>query len=331
MNMRLITTRDIPKTLDNPMVKAVSTIFDETYYIRGVVNKVLTKALGVSRSGTEQIADHWLKRHGKGQEVVVMPAVFPETAQAARKATAIELLAELSGYARQALHEYAYYGMSMPYFIRMESQMKTLSKVEKIIALSEYAKKTFEQAGYENVINTGYGIDCENFKPPENPPERFQSIFVGAVKPMKGIRYVVEAWKAKPFEFKIVGPVPRQIRRTIPSGIEITGYCDPCSHYQQASCLLFPSLSESFGKTILEAMACGIPVIATRNCGGADVINKRNGIVIEAMNPKAISDAIQYLKDNPKEAGRMGKSARKTAMEMSVEKLTGRLKKALQK
>ena len=81
-----------------------------------------------------------------------------------------------------------------------------------------------------------------------------------------------------------------------------------------ADIFVMPSLCESFGKVILEAMASGLPVIATTNTGARDVVKDgKHGFIIPIRDSKAIKDKIQYFYDNPSEIKRMGKNARKVA------------------
>ena len=67
---------------------------------------------------------------------------------------------------------------------------------------------------------------------------------------------------------------------------------------QSSDVYVLSSLSETFGVAALEALACGIPVIAT-NCGGAsDFMNKDNGIMCDVGDSKALSKSIEYMYKN---------------------------------
>lgn len=333
--MRLISIVDPNGTgLSSPYARAVANACSEYFYIPNNVHKILSRTM--SREILEKLIDFILCRYAIGKDVVVIPASLPRTTMNARKAVVIEVGAEITDIMRQTFKEYAYYNMNLPrrFFIRMETVMRTYAHANKILVLSQYAKETFEQAGYENVVNIGIGVDIERFKPPNNKADRyndFQTLFVGIMKPMKGIRYLVEAWKKKPFPLKLVGEIPSSpMRRIIPKEITLTGFSDPLLHYQQASCLVFPTLSDGFGRVILEAMACGLPVITTPNSGGPDVIKSyKNGIIIPVKDSKAIREAVQYIKDNPSEAKLMGTRARKTAEMNTWGYLTERVKKEL--
>jgi glycosyltransferase involved in cell wall biosynthesis len=66
--------------------------------------------------------------------------------------------------------------------------------------------------------------------------------------------------------------------------------------YQQATVFALPSVEEGFGMVIIEAMACGVPVVATR-CGGPDSIitDGKDGYLVPMNDAPAMADAITRL------------------------------------
>jgi glycosyltransferase involved in cell wall biosynthesis len=77
--------------------------------------------------------------------------------------------------------------------------------------------------------------------------------------------------------------------------------------------LVLPTLSEGFGLVYVEALHAGLPVIATRASGGPDVVSHLvNGLLINAGDPSALSDAIRELVDNPELVVRLRNGARAT-------------------
>jgi glycosyltransferase involved in cell wall biosynthesis len=63
--------------------------------------------------------------------------------------------------------------------------------------------------------------------------------------------------------------------------------------YQSLDCLIIPSLQESFGMVAMEAMAYGVPVIASSVCGCTDIINKQNGFIFPTQSAKALAEKMQ--------------------------------------
>jgi alpha-maltose-1-phosphate synthase len=81
--------------------------------------------------------------------------------------------------------------------------------------------------------------------------------------------------------------------------------------YRAADVLVFPSLNDAFGLVMLEAMACGLPVIATDHSGAVDVIRDGvDGFVVPARDPAAIAARLEPLIADPSLAAEMGRLAR---------------------
>jgi glycosyltransferase involved in cell wall biosynthesis len=64
---------------------------------------------------------------------------------------------------------------------------------------------------------------------------------------------------------------------------------------QEASCFVLPSRYEAFGAVLIEAMATGLPVIATRSGGPGFIVNEANGILIEPEQAEALAGAMTRM------------------------------------
>src|SRR4029077_20110670 len=90
--------------------------------------------------------------------------------------------------------------------------------------------------------------------------------------------------------------------------------------YASADAFLFSSLTETLGLVVLEAMASGIPVIATPAGGVADHLrDDENGIAVPAYDVDAMAKAIVGLTLDPARRKRLGEGARRTAVELDWE------------
>ena len=65
--------------------------------------------------------------------------------------------------------------------------------------------------------------------------------------------------------------------------------------YQHSHCLVLPSFKETFGVVLIEAMACGLPVIATKSGGPEDLVHQNNGLLVESGNIDQMSIALEEM------------------------------------
>lgn len=95
--------------------------------------------------------------------------------------------------------------------------------------------------------------------------------------------------------------------------------------YQAADGLLLPTLYDPFPNVILEAMACGLPVITSTTCGGSEFIEQgKNGYVCDALDISALRDAVMSLPDHAV-GSEMANHARARVMGSSPQRLSQQL------
>jgi len=104
---------------------------------------------------------------------------------------------------------------------------------------------------------------------------------------------------------------------------------DKLSAYVDAEFVVLPSRYETFPNVVLEAYACAKPVIASNVEAMPDlVLHGETGLLFEAGNEKELASALAHLLENPKEAEKMGRNARKLAEEKySIDKVAAELEK----
>lgn len=182
-----------------------------------------------------------------------------------------------------------------------------------ILVPSDYAAKTFPEKLQERIRIVPFGVDTEMFKPNLTAKhDGFRVLFVGANHLRKGGRYLEEAWKELDVNLWTSGSKFMTGGNINNYGLvkyeEMPRLMDACD------ALVLPSLEEGNAICIGEMMACRKPVIVTEECGlWPDWKDTKHGILIPSKDPTEIADAVKYLRDNPKEAKKMGKAGRKLA------------------
>ncbi|MGH7869324.1 MAG: glycosyltransferase family 4 protein, partial [Candidatus Dormibacteraceae bacterium] len=147
---------------------------------------------------------------------------------------------------------------------------------DKIIVLSSVARRSFEQFGYDNkTVVVWPGVDHLLFSPPVkySPPSLFRACYVGRIEVAKGVGYLLQAWKRLRLdraELLLVGAIQPEMKPLLAeyasANVKLAGWLPPeevAERYRQSSIFAFPSVNEGMGLVLLEAMACGLPVIAT--------------------------------------------------------------------
>lgn len=130
-------------------------------------------------------------------------------------------------------------------------------------------------------------------------------LFLGTVSIGKGIHYLVEAAKllaSEPLQFTVAGPlaISEEAVAKAPANMHWLGHVPRAlasEVYAQADVFVFPTLCDGFGLTQLEAMAHGLPVIATPNCG--DVVQEgATGLIVPPRDSQALADALMKFVRN---------------------------------
>ena len=228
--------------------------------------------------------------------------------------------------------EYKKYNIEIKVFSKkmLERVLWELKNADYIIIPSEFAEKSFLENNFpkEKLIRIPFGVDLDKYPPvKEKKDHKFRALFVGQVTIRKGISYLLKAWdelKLKNAELIIVGNIcsdAKKIEKRYEKSKSIifTGYDDPKKYYKISDIFVFPSIEEGSALVTYEAMASGLPLVVTFNSGSI-VRDGKEGFVIPIRDVKAIKEKIKYFYDNPKEAEKMGKNARKLVEKFPWEK-----------
>ena len=157
-------------------------------------------------------------------------------------------------------------------------------------------------------------------------PLRF--IYAGQSSIRKGIPVLVEAWEKaqlRDAELLLVGSWQLAVDRLkqLPRGVRFIGPVGPerlRALYQESAVFVFPSFFEGFGLVLLEAMACGLPVIASERSAGLDVLDDSCGRVVAAGDLAQLVETLRWFGAHRDQLSEMKQAARAKAGTFTWEK-----------
>jgi len=195
-----------------------------------------------------------------------------------------------------------------------------------VLAPSRIMVDHLDAIGVHGAVHQPLGIDSSVFRPQRRDatlrahlrlaPEARLLVYAGRFTPEKKLHVLIDAVRllGAPYHLVLVG-----------SG-DALPFCDrvthiPFQHDQRqlarllASCdvLVHPGDRETFGLIVLEAMACGLPVVATNKGGVAELVDAETGILAEPNDVASLAGAIEAIYQ--RDLARMGQAARRRAVE----------------
>ncbi|MCL5023313.1 MAG: glycosyltransferase family 4 protein [Nitrospirae bacterium] len=154
---------------------------------------------------------------------------------------------------------------------------------------------------------------------------------LGRVTLTKGIQYLMQAAAMldDAVEIRIVGPIgiTAKIVKDCPSNMTFLGAVRRSqihAHYNWADVFVFPTLSDGFGLTQLEAMAHGLPIIATSRCGKV-VTDGVDGFIVPPNDSEAIGHSLAQLAGDPMLCHKMAINCRRKIVNFQNLEDNGRL------
>jgi glycosyltransferase involved in cell wall biosynthesis len=197
------------------------------------------------------------------------------------------------------------------------------ARSDAVICASSFTRHSLASAGSKAPAHiVGYGVDLELFSARTEAPSAKPLIvgFVGALSQRKGARYLLAALSALPKgAARLVIYTRAAVDRDLIRGfegvdVEIRGGLSDAAlaaDLKRCDLVALPSIAEGFGLVILEAMACGVPVLCTTSTGGADFIKHRqNGLLIEPGSSESIYQELDWALAHRDELFQIGQSAR---------------------
>lgn len=210
--------------------------------------------------------------------------------------------------------EYGLCGIANPGIpqITIDKELEEYDACDFIVVPSQWAQQSFLDRGFSAekvwVNNLGASPYFQPKPPQKEDPRPFRILYAGPLHVRKGLVYLFDAINelnlpSDKFEVWFVGQVSQEIEGPISKFRQQNWrFFGHQNHYELASLInqcdvaIQPSVEEGLSMVIPQCLSCGIPVIATTNTGGADIIEEgRNGFIIPIRDANAIKNKIEVL------------------------------------
>lgn len=186
-------------------------------------------------------------------------------------------------------------------------------RVNRFIALTHFSRSKFIEGGLpaERIVVKSNFADI----PAPIGHSRDGFLFVGRLSPEKGLDVLAGGATRAQLTVKVVGSGPMQPELAAEPGLQLLGampIAQVLAQMHSAAALVMPSICyENFPRTLVEAWACGLPVIASRLGAMADLIEDGvTGLLFNAGDPQALATKLRWAVEHPEEMAAMGRRAR---------------------
>lgn len=186
----------------------------------------------------------------------------------------------------------------------------------KVIVLDEKSKSTLEHKGYKNIYKVPNPLPKALYNNvPETARRKNSLLFVGHVVPQKGIFELLDAIKGmNDLHLNVFGPHDTKVDEWIKKKVDENGLTENVKFHgihpsdviyenmRNSALFVLPTYTEGFPLVIMEAMACGCPIIATPVGAIKEMLETKNGIagyLIPPKNTETLREQILYCLHNP--------------------------------
>ncbi|MGH8279071.1 MAG: glycosyltransferase family 4 protein [Gammaproteobacteria bacterium] len=226
------------------------------------------------------------------------------------------------GFVRAAYH----HGWIAP------NERRVLRRASRIVAVSHFVAETARKSLLDVPMDVIYnGVDTEQFQPSARrrlPSEPFRLLYAGTWMARKGVDLLAPIMRAlgDGFELRYTGgEAAAADKKNMPANMcdigRLRGADAVIAALHDADALLFPSRSEGFGLVAAEAMACGLPVIATRGSSLVEVVEDGvTGVLCARDDVTSFAVASRRIRDDDLVYQAMVQAARDRAIKQFSEK-----------
>jgi len=231
-----------------------------------------------------------------------------------------------------------------------------LKNADAVIAQTNDMKITMNKLCNREIVVIPNGVDLDRFDSLSRAESRHKLnisdkdkilLFVGSLKPVKGTRYLVEAMsiigqKSNDIRLLVVGDgEERQMLEGLVAKLNLSQRVSFAGQVPNevvpqymvaADIFVLPSLSEGFPVTFLEAIASGLPIIATKVRGTPEIVAEgENGFLVSSQDSEKLAERILFLFENRELRERMGRNNREKARRYSWEDIAKKLEQVYTK
>lgn len=205
----------------------------------------------------------------------------------------------------------------------IERELTEYEECDVIFVPSRFVQRSFVDSGVAaaKLRVVPYGVDLEMFSPAPKDDKIFRIIYVGEISVRKGIHYLLEAvsrFSEKEVEVWLIGtssPEAQALLKRRAGRFRYFGVLPRAElyrYYSQGSVFVIASIEEGLALVQAQAMACGLPVIATANTGAEDLFSEGiEGFIVPIRDPDAIAERIARLLRRPDDREMMAQAALK--------------------
>lgn len=180
-----------------------------------------------------------------------------------------------------------------------------LSVYDKVLAISNEVKDSWNKYSRNEIVVISTGVDCNRFIPQKKETTEITLLFVGRLISRKNIDKIIKAYEKLKNKYKLKliitgdGPDRKRLER-ISSDCEFTGIItDTEKIYQKADIFISPSkYGEGLQGTILEAMSCGLTVVATNTKINEELLKDGRGFTINVEEKDIINGIVKAIETN---------------------------------
>lgn len=240
--------------------------------------------------------------------------------------------------------KYAYYSnkLNLLFFdIKMKCERNVMIRSDSVISLNESIEKYLHSRGIKQTTTIPNGINPTLYH--NNGDDNF-ILYAGRLTKFKGVDYLIKAYSKIPKTHRLViigsGQDEGRLKMLVQlyklnDNVDFIPWVNPerlREYFSKCSVFVLPSLLETFGTVLLEAMSSGKPVIASNIIGPRDVIsNGKDGFLFEKGNILDLRNCIEKCIEDKHFMEKMGINARINAKKYSFENVSNSYSKNFEK